>query len=416
MIDPYTGIKGSRGNELAGKRIGLCITGSVAASNTPELARELIRHGAEVVSILSNGAQSLIQPELMRWATQNEPVTAITGRMEHIKLTEEESERLSLVLIAPATANTLSKIASGVSDTPVTLLASCAIGAGLPIIAAPSMHASLWANSVVQENLTRLRNMEVELLSPLLLEGKAKMASVADIVEAVIRRLTTKDLGGLRIMVTAGPTYEQIDPVRLITNRSSGKMGFALAQIALRRGADVTLISGPSALAPPPSAKIISVETTREMADTVAEQLKETKFDLFLAAAAPSDFRPVEPSPTKISSRIERPLDIKLEAAEKVIGRIKQLQPSIFLIAFKAEWNISRNEVAEHVKMLINESGADMVAVNNVAVKGTGFGADANQVLLVKKDGSVIDIPLAQKQVVAHRLLDAYLEVSRKAS
>src|SRR3989304_4011642 len=150
MTEPYTGIKGSRGDKLAGRRIGLCITGSVAAFHAPEIARELIRHGAEVVSVLSNGAQSLIQPELMRWATQNDPITVITGKMEHIRLTEEEPERLSLVLIAPASANTLSKIASGVSDTPVTLLASCAIGAGIPIIAAPSMHTSLWANPVVQ--------------------------------------------------------------------------------------------------------------------------------------------------------------------------------------------------------------------------------------------------------------------------
>ena len=414
MTEPYTGIKGSRGDELAGRRIGLCITGSVAAFHAPEIARELIRHGAEVVSVLSNGAQSLIQPELMRWATQNDPITVITGKMEHIRLTEEEPERLSLVLIAPASANTLSKIASGVSDTPVTLLASCAIGAGIPIIAAPSMHTSLWANPVVQSNLERLRGLGVETLSPLVSEGKAKMASVTDIVEAVIRRLTPKDMEGLRVMVTAGPTYEQIDPVRLITNRSSGKMGFALAQDALRRGANVTLVSGPSALAPPASAEIIPVETTREMADTVAEQLKETEFNLFLAAAAPSDFRPVEPSSAKISSRIERPLDLKLEATEKVIGQIKHLQPNIFLIAFKAEWDKNRIEMIEQAKVLIQESGADMVAVNNVAVKGAGFGADENQVILVKKDGATIDISLDLKQVVAHKILDAYLEASHK--
>lgn len=414
MTEPYIGIKGSRGDELAGRRIGLCVTGSVAAFHAPEIARELIRHGAEVFSVLSNGAQSLIQPELMRWATQNDPVTVITGRMEHIRFTEEELERLSLVLIAPASANTLSKIASGVSDTPVTLLASCAIGAGIPIVTAPSMHSSLWANPVVQSNLERLRNLGVETLSPSVSEGKAKMASVTDIVESVILCLTPKDMEGLRVIVTAGPTYEQIDPVRLITNRSSGKMGFALAQDALRRGANVTIVSGPSALAPPPSTEIIPVETTREMADIVAEQLKENKFNLFLAAAAPSDFRPVEPSSAKISSRIERPLDLKLEATEKVIEQVKHLQPNIFLIAFKAEWDKNRGEMIERAKALVEESGADMVAVNNVAVKGAGFGADQNQVILVKKDGATIDVPLDLKRVVAHKILDAYLEASHK--
>ncbi len=414
MADPYTSIKESRGNELAGRRIGLCITGSVAAFRAPEIARELIRHGADVTSILSNGAQSLIQPELMRWATQNEPITVITGRMEHIRLTEEEPERLSLLLIAPASANTLSKFAAGISDTSITLLASCAIGAGIPVIAAPSMHSSLWANPAVQSNLERLRNMGVELLSPLMSEGKAKMASVADIIEAVIRRLTPKDMEGIKVLVTAGPTYEQIDPVRLITNRSSGKMGFALAQDASRRGANVTLVTGPSALALPPSTEIIPVETTREMADVVAEQLKKNKFDLFLAAAAPSDFRPIEPSSTKISTRTAQRINLKLEATEKVIGRVKQSQPNIFLVAFKAEWNTGRSEMIERAKTVINESGADMVAVNNVAVKGTGFRSDENQILLVKKDGSIIEIPLMLKRVVAHSILDAYIEASHK--
>lgn len=401
-------IKGSRGEELKSRRIGLCVTGSVAALKSPEIARELIRHGAEVIPVMSDGAQSLIQPDLMRWAAENDVVASATGRLEHVRLTEG-SERLDLVLIAPATANTLSKIASGVSDTVITLLASCALGSGIPIVAAPSMHQSLLTNPAVKANLDRLKTLGVEVLEPLVEEGKAKITPTEDIVEAVIRRLYVKDMVGRRVLVTAGPTHEHLDPVRILTNRSSGKMGFALAKEALRRGAAVTLVSGPTSLQPPLSAEFIQVETTRQMFETVVSKLKEVKCDLFLAAAAPEDFRPVKPSGEKMSSRIGRPFDVKLEATEKVIDSVKKVQPEVFLIAFKAEWGTGRGDMVERAKMVIREADADMVALNDLTAKGTGFGEDTNQIILLKKDGSTLDIPLTPKQVIARRILDEFV-------
>jgi phosphopantothenoylcysteine decarboxylase/phosphopantothenate--cysteine ligase len=410
LTDPRPDILGSHGAELAQRRIGFCITGSVAAVKAPEIARELMRHGASVVPIMSDGAQTMIQPELMRWASQNDPITTITGRLEHIRLTQEKSAaRLDLLLISPATANTLGKIASGVSDTPVTLIASCALGAGLPVVAAPSMHNSIWANPTVQSNLEQLRSMDVEILPPLMSEGISKMSAVSNIIEAVIRRLYPKDLDGLRVMVTAGPTYEHIDPVRLITNRSSGKMGFAMAREASRRGAAVTLVSGPSLLAPPLNIDLIPVETAQEMAEMVADRLKESKFDVMFAAAAPSDFQPIKPAVEKISSKMEAPFDLKVKPTEKVIRRAKKVQPDIFLVAFKAEWGANRDEMIARAKLFLKEADADMVAVNNVTIRGIGFGADTNQILLVKKDGRTINIHLALKQTVARHIIDKYL-------
>ncbi len=411
-----TKIQGTLGDELKSRRIGLCITGSVAVVKSPEIARELIRHGADVISVMSDEAQNLIQPELMRWATQNDVIISVTGRMEHIRLTEEGPERLDLILIAPATANTLSKIATGVSDTTVTLLASCALGSNIPIVVAPSMHESLWSNPAVESNLDRLKKLGVDILEPLVEEGKAKITPTEDIVEAVIRRLHVKDMAGLKVLVTAGPTYEHLDPIRMLTNRSSGKMGFALAKEALRRGAEVTLVSGPTSLSPPSSIDFTPIETTRQLYDTVVSKLKEERYDLFLAAAAPEDFRPVKPSAEKMSSRIARPLDLKFEATEKVIDSVKKIQRDIFLVSFKAEWGLNRDDMIKRAKVIIQEAEADMVAVNDAAQKGTGFKADTNQILLVKKNGSTIDIPLALKQTVARRILDTFLEVTRKHS
>ncbi len=409
----YTTIKGTMGQELRSKRIGLCITGSVAIIKIPEIARELLRHGAEVIPVMSNDAQKLIQPELIRWASQNEVVTSITGLMEHIRLTEDGPEKLDLILIAPATANTISKLANGVSDTTVTLIASCAQGSGIPILAAPSMHKSLWCNPAVATNVDKLKNIGVDFLEPIIKEERAKIVQTKDIVEAVINRLYLKDMAGIKVFVTAGPTHEKLDPIRILTNQSSGKMGFALANEALRRGADVTLVSGSTFMNPPCSVEFIQVETTQQMYDSVVAQLKEEKFDLFLAAAAPEDFRPVTFSETKMSSRISRSFDVKFSVTEKVIDIVKKIQPTIFLVAFKAEWNLSRDKLIECARVVMHEAQADMVAANDSANKEAGFNSNSNEIVLLKKDNSIIDIPLAPKQVVAKKILDAFIEDMR---
>lgn len=400
-------------NELKSKKIALCVTGSVSSIKSPEIARELIRHGANVISVMSDESQNLIHPKIMQWATQNNVLTEITGNIEHIRLTEKGPEKIDLLLIAPATANTLNKIASGISDTIITLLTSSAFGSGIPIVVAPSMHYSLWSNPILKSNLKKLRNMNVNILNPILTDGKAKITSTENIVDTVIRQLSIKDMNGFKVFVTAGPTYEYLDPIRILTNKSTGKMGFALAKDAWLRGAEVTLVSGPTILSPPSSINYSAVTTTQELSDKVESLLKEKKYDIFLAAAAPSDFRPVNTKDEKISSRTKQTIETKFKVTNKVINIIKNIQKDIFLISFKAEWKMN-NKSIEVIKLLMSESGADMVAINDVSLNRVGFKSDTNQILLLNQNGNIIKIPLDSKQKVAKKILDVVMNLIDK--
>ena len=228
-------IIGTRGSELNGRKIVLCMTGSVAAIKSPEIARELMRHGAEVYTVMSEMAQKIVHPYMMEWSTGNPVVTKLTGETEHVTLGGEHPDRADLILVAPSTANTIGKAAAAIDDTPVTTLLTTAIGAGIPIIIAPAMHASMYRHPIVMENVEKLRSIGVEVLMPRFEEEKAKIPNTVEIVEAVISKLTkSKDYKGLRVLVTAGPTREYLDGFRFITNPSSGKMGGAVAREALR--------------------------------------------------------------------------------------------------------------------------------------------------------------------------------------
>src|SRR6059036_4087669 len=257
MTHPSKDITGTSGTQLSGKKIALLISSSVAAIKSPEIARELMRHGADVYAVISPATEKLVGADLLEWATGNPVVTKLTGQLEHITLAGNSPGKVDLVLVAPATANTIGKMASGIDDTPVTTVAATAIGSKLPVLIAPAMHEPLYDHPIAQENIARLKRMGVEFVEPEIVEGKAKIASTAKIVQAVITRLSSqlssqkRDLEGHRVLVTAGPTIEHIDPVRVITNRSSGKMGVAIAEEAWSRGAETTLILGPGSVLPP---------------------------------------------------------------------------------------------------------------------------------------------------------------------
>ena len=227
LLHPSADIIGAKGDELAGRKIALGITGSVAAVKCVELARELMRHGAEVRVVMSPSAMELVTPKLLHWATGNPVVSELTGRIEHIEL----ARWADLVLVAPTTANTLGKIAYAIDDTPVTSVVSVALGLQKPILLVPAMHGSMYSSKLVQENISRAREAGIYILEPRLEEGKAKLPSVEEIVDFTMGILGPKDMNGTRVLVTAGPTIEYIDPVKLITNRSSGKMGIALSLI-----------------------------------------------------------------------------------------------------------------------------------------------------------------------------------------
>ena len=408
---PSKKILETEGRELRGKRIALCITGSVAAVQSPEIARTLMRHGAEVLPVMSTMAQKIIHPYAMEWATGNPVVTELTGKIEHVALAGEHSEKVDLVLVAPATANTISKIACGIDDTNVTSVVSTAFGSARPIIIVPAMHESMYNHPVLIKNIKELKALGVEFVEPRIEEDKAKIASKEEIAEAVIRKLTTKrDFAHLRLLVTAGATLEYIDPVRVITNKSSGKMGVAIAEEALRRGAEVTLVYGLGQVAPPVGARIIPVETTDQMFDVVVSELKSRKYDVAVGVAAAADWTPERPSSHKLSTHTLPSLDLKLKPTRKIIDSIKKVSPKTFLVAFRAEYKLSEDELIDSAYKRLLQADADLIAVNDVGQPGAGFGTDTNELFVVDNKRKVMHIRMAEKKEVARMILDIIRE------
>lgn len=396
-MHPSHDIKGTKGKELEKQKIVLCITGSVAAVKCPELARELMRHGADVRACMTSSAIGLITPQLMHWATGKDVVTEITGKIEHIEL----AQWADLVLVAPATANTLGKMAHAIDDTPVTSVVSVALGLEKPIVAVPAMHESMYQHKLFKENLAKLRSAGVHVLEPRIEEGKAKLVSVEEIVQFVIELLGPHDMEDMRVLVTAGPTVEPIDPIKLITNRSSGKMGVAVARVAASRGAEVTLIYGPGTEVPPSNVKVVRVQTTREMCEAFKRELK-SPHDIIVSTAAAQDFAIERPAKQKL--RHSEPSMFKLVPAPRVLNGVRKLAPNAFVVGFKAEFNVSDEELLAAAREKLDE-GLDMVVANDVARPGAGFGSETNEVIIVMFSGSK---PMrATKVEIAKAILDA---------
>jgi len=398
-------IIGSKSSRLTGRRIILCITGSVAAVRSPEIARELMRQGAEVFAVMTPMAQKIIHPYLMEWATGNPTVTELTGQIEHVTYAGEHTDRADLILVAPCTANTIGKAVAAIDDTPVTTVLTTAIGAGIPIVVAPAMHGSMYRHPLVLENICRLQSIGVEVLMPRLEEEKAKIPETMDIVDAVVRKLTVKeDLKGRRILITAGPTRAYLDAFRYITNPSSGKMGAAIAEEALRRGAQVTFVYGPGTTVPPTEAEVIKVETTEEMLEATIEVLREEKHHAVILAAAASDYGPADREMVKTPSGRDR-WSLDLKPLPKIVEGVKRVDPDTYLIGFKAEFNVSDDELIERAYERLKKTGMDLVVANDVSRDGAGFGTVTNEVFIIDSERSVIHIPLSGKDEIAERLL-----------
>jgi len=408
---PSKDIVGTKGKELKDKRIVLCVTGSVAAVQCSEIARRLMRHGAEVFTVMSPMAQKIIHPYLMEWATGNAVVTELTGKIEHVALVGEHPKKADLVLVAPATANTISKIACGIDDTTVTSVVSTAFGSNTPILIVPAMHQSMYNHPILTENIKKLKALGIEFVGPRIEEGKAKIAETKEIADAVIRKLAVEqDFSGLRVLVTAGPTVEHIDPIRVITNRSSGKMGIAIAEEALNRGAEVTLVYGLGRATPPSEARVISVETTEQMREAVISELKSKKYNVVIAVAAAADWTVKKPFSHKVSTHKLHSLDLKLKPTKKIIDHVKKISPKTFLVAFRAEYKLSKKELIESGYKRLLQANADLIVVNDVGKKGVGFGTETNEVFIVDKKKNAIHVPLAPKREVARKILDVVNE------
>ncbi len=391
-------IHATKSKKLLGKKIILAIPGSIAAVECVKLARELIRHGAEVHAVMSESAQKIIHPYAMEFATGNPVVTEITGFIEHVELAGEHENSADLILVCPATANTISKIACGIDDTPVTTVVTTAF-AHIPIMIAPAMHSSMYRHPIVRENMEKLKKLGVEFIGPKFEEGKAKVASTGEIVYHVIKKLHRKDLKGRRVLVTAGATREYIDPIRFITNKSSGRMGVAMAEEAEFRGAEVTLIRTEGSVQSFVENQI-EVETVEEMLRAIENELMGKKYDVVVLAAAVSDFRPRERAEKKIKST--QALTLKLIPTPKIIQRVKEIQPDVLLVGFKAEYGVDEDELISRAREQIEKAKSDVVIANRGEV---AFGGEENEVFWVTGDKAE-KLPRMSKRELAERLWD----------
>lgn len=393
---PSLDIVESYGTELSGKKIVLCVAGSVAAYKAIELARLLMRHGADVTCVASQAVTKLIQPDYFKWATGNQVITKLTGKLEHISLADYKTS--DLIIVYPGTANTLGKLANGIDDTPISTVLTVGFGAKIPIVMALAMHQAMYENAAVLRNIEFLQG-KIEFISPSMTEGKAKAAEPEDVLGYVLDRFGRSDvLSGKSILITAGPTIEPIDTVRVLTNQSSGKTGVLLASEMISAGAKVTLVYGTGTEAPPRGAKIIPVKTVHQMFDAVKKEMKSKKFDIAILCAAPADYT-TTPSKTKIKSD-RSSLTIKLQKAPKIIDHIKKIQKDVFLVGFKAETNVSRQKLVESARKKLQTSNSDIIIANDIGIQYQK-NRELNQVLIVDRSGAITDSGRKKKNEIS---------------
>jgi len=393
---PSLDIVNSHGIEISGKKIVLCVAGSVAAYKAIELARLLMRHGADVTCVTSNAVTKLVQPEYFKWATGNEVITKLTGELEHIRLADYNQS--DLIIVYPATANTLGKLANGIDDTPISTILTVGFGSKIPILMCLAMHASMYDNLAVKKNIDYLKN-KIEFLVPNMIEGKAKASEPEDVLEYVLSKFGFSSvLKNKKVLITAGPTIEYIDPVRVITNLSSGKTGVFLASELISAGAKVTFVYGPGEEKPPKGAKIINVESSNDMHDAIRRELKK-KFDIVIMAAAIADYIPVKASKNKIKSS-KSELRINLKKSPKIIDQIKKYQKSVFLVGFKAEANVSKNQLIKSAQKKLRDSSSDMIIANDIGSLKYKKNPQNNQVIIINSK-KIVSTNWMKKQKIA---------------
>ncbi len=397
---------------LEGKTVVLGITGSIAAYKAADLASQLTQAGAKVEVIMTEAATEFITPLTFRNIIGRPVVTkmfelASEFSVEHVAL----AEAADVVVIAPATANTIAKLAAGIADD---MLCSTVLATKAPIIVAPAMHAAMYENQITQENLAKLQARDFTIVGPAYGRlasggmGQGRLVDVSEILGTICQVLgRSGDLVGKKIVVTAGGTQEPVDPVRCLTNRSSGKMGYALAEAARDRGAQVVLVSAPSALAKPVGVDVVNVGTAQEMYEAVKKAVD--KADALIMAAAVADYRPKKVSKSKIKRQQVSTLTLELERTPDILGEVKG---KFLRVGFAAE---SENLVA-NAKEKLQKKQLDLIVANDITARGSGIGADTNRVVIIDRGGKVEELPLLPKRQVADRILDKVVELLAKRS
>ena len=393
---------------LKGKKIVLAVTGSIAAYKTANLASMLKKLHADVTVLMTENATNFINPITFETLTGNKCLIDTFDRnfqynVEHVSL----AKATDLVITAPASANVIGKIANGIADD---MLTTTIMACRCKKIIAPAMNTNMYLNPVVQDNIKKLKYYGMEVITPdtghLACgdEGIGKMPSEQVLLDYIIRELAfKKDMAGKRVLVTAGPTMEKIDPVRFISNHSTGKMGYALAENAMLRGADVTLITGKTSISPPPFVKIIPVISARNMFEAVAEHMNEQ--DIIIKSAAVADYRPINPAEEKIKKK-DGDMSIKLERTEDILKYIGEHRTKRqFICGFSME----TEDMVENSRRKLKEKKADMIVANNLKQKGAGFGTDTNIVTFITRD-KVLEKSIMTKKKVAEEILDFIIE------
>ena len=393
---------------LQGKCVLLGITGGIAAYKMANVASGLRKAGATVHVIMTENATKFITPLTFETLTNNRCVVDTFARdfqydVKHISL----AKAADLILIAPATANVIAKLANGLADD---MLTTTVLAARCKKLVAPAMNTAMLENPITQDNLAKLKKYGFGIIEPAVGMlackdvGSGKLPEPETLLDCIAMELAReKDMAGLHVTVTAGPTQEALDPVRYLTNHSTGRMGYAIAREAMLRGADVTLISGPTALKPVPGVKTVDVVSAKDMFEAVQAALPET--DILVKAAAVADYRPVSIAEDKIKKQ-DGDMAIPLERTDDILGWVAEHRhPGLFVCGFSME----TRDMIENSQTKLAKKHLDMIAANNLKVAGAGFGVDTNVVTILTADG-IQELPLMGKDQVAVKLLDAILE------
>ncbi len=391
---------------LQGRRLVLGVCGSIAAYKAVSLLRRLQAEGAEVRVGLTASATKFVTPLTFETLSRHKIATDLFAPHEEM-LHLTWGEEAEAIVIAPCTANFLAKAALGLADD---LLSTMLLAARCPLILAPAMDGGMWDHPAVQANVSTLRARGVDILDP---EegplasgriGRGRLPSEEALVEAVVARLVPRhDLRDARVLISAGPTQEPVDPVRFLSNRSSGKMGYALAEAAKARGAHVALVTGPTALTPPRGVEVIPVTTAEDMHKALSAKLPWAT--LVVMAAAVADYRPAKPASQKLKKAVDALSRLELEPTPDILISLSRLRTHQCMIGFSAE----TQDLVNQATAKLQSKQLDLIVANNVLDPGAGFGSDTNKVTMIDRTGRVTDLPLMPKRAVADRILDAAL-------
>jgi len=395
-MHPADEIRGVKSKRLSNKKIILAITGSIAAVETVKFSRELIRHGAEVIPVMSKSATKIIHPDSLWFATGNKPIIELSGKTEHVFYCGRVKDKADLLIIFPCTANTISKIAHGIDDTSVTTFATTAIGSKIPIIIAPAMHISMYDHKIIQNNISICKKNGIMFVDPKIKDNKAKIADIDEIVSNIFREIGKKDLKDKKILIIGGPASEPIDDVRLISNRSSGKTAVLIAKNAFYRGADVTLWYGLGKEKSPNYIKTINFESIKDVEKLL--KINDIKtFHAIIVCAALSDYIPKKIR-GKISSGKQK-LVIDLSSAPKIVSLLRTKAKNSILIGFKVE--ADKSKIKEKAKILLKKNKLDYVIGNLIS----GFEKDDNEIWIIDKSGKSFH-KKDKKEILSNHILD----------